>query len=396
MKWSAAARLFIGTTLTAAGYGATFLLTAYFQERGGNEFSTAAVLSAALAGTFAGVPIVAWGTGRVDATRFVACAALALACGYLMLAVTAGSFSSRVAGLLIGLGWGMFYLSAPMALSERIRDIERALWFTRFSAFQMAGICGGPALLSAVVAAGKVRIEEAFLGVTVATSIAAALLWSFGSRERIVIERRQTGPWVRMFVRLVRSEAIIPIAMVGMGGGVFSGVMAFQSSFVAGTSATAQHYFAWHAATAIAARVSLGRTLASAPQKPIVVALLSVMTVGVIALLWMPRWPFLHLVSAVFTGFGYGLAYPLIQARAVNEAPQDARHAALCWFVMSYFVGLFGFPVVGVAILMHFGKGHLIATIAVLGAIETLAALLVGSRFKTIVRTAGADVGQTR
>ena len=59
MRLPSAACLFLGTTLSAAGYGATFLLTPYFQERGGNGLNTAAVLSAALVGTFACVPIVA-------------------------------------------------------------------------------------------------------------------------------------------------------------------------------------------------------------------------------------------------------------------------------------------------------------------------------------------------
>jgi len=34
----------------------------------------------------------------------------------------------------------MFYLGAPLALSERLSDAERGAGFTRFSAFQMTGI----------------------------------------------------------------------------------------------------------------------------------------------------------------------------------------------------------------------------------------------------------------
>ncbi|MGF6722154.1 hypothetical protein P3T43_001501 [Paraburkholderia sp. GAS41] len=43
------------------------------------------------------------------------------------------------------------------------------------------------------------------------------------------------------------------------------------------------------------------------------------------------------------------------------------RLAALTWFVVSYFIGTFGFPAVGGWVLVHLGRGTLVALIAACG-----------------------------
>ncbi|WP_204348071.1 hypothetical protein, partial [Stenotrophomonas maltophilia] len=76
--------------LAAAGYGATFLLSAYHRSHGGSDVDTGLTLGAAMIGTFAGVPLVGWFSGRLDAARLSAIAACAIACGFLILAVAGG------------------------------------------------------------------------------------------------------------------------------------------------------------------------------------------------------------------------------------------------------------------------------------------------------------------
>jgi len=60
MRPSAAPFLFTGTMLAAAGYGATFLFSAYYRAHGGSDVDTGLTLAAAMAGTFTGVPLVGW------------------------------------------------------------------------------------------------------------------------------------------------------------------------------------------------------------------------------------------------------------------------------------------------------------------------------------------------
>ena len=183
MPKSSAQFLFLGTMLAAAGYGATFLLSAYFRANGGSDLDTGTTLGAAMIGTFVGVPLVGWFSGRFDAARMSAIAACAVGCGFLLLAVSAGGTlaMSLASGFLIGLGWGMFYVGAPMSLSERVTDRDRGFWFTRFGAFQMAGIGGGPLVLNLAVDQAGLSIAATFQLVGIACLVAGLSLWMFST-----------------------------------------------------------------------------------------------------------------------------------------------------------------------------------------------------------------------
>ncbi|TCQ15716.1 MFS transporter [Rhizobium sp. PP-CC-3G-465] len=372
MRAASAPFLFAGTIFAAAGYGATFLFSAYIRARGGDDIDTGLALGAAMIGTFAGVPLVGWFSGRIDAARMTAIAAVSIACGFLVLAFAGahGIALSRVAGALIGLGWGMFYIGAPMALSERVTDADRGFWFTRFGAFQMAGIGGGPVLVNLAIGDFGLAIETAFLLVAFAALAASILLLAFGNKSPLPRQGQAIRPWVRDIARIAPSHTIRPILMVGLGACVFSGLMSFQSSLVEGTKANASSFFILYAVTVVGARITLARFLARLPQSGLAIGLLLVMICGVAAMFGVPSSPVFQMVSAVLTGIGYGLVYPVIQTWAVNSAAPEHRHAALTWFVLIYFVGIFGFPVLGGWILVNFGKGALLSALLFAAVLE--------------------------
>ena len=356
MRPSAAPFLFTGTMLAAAGYGATFLFSAYYRAHGGSDVDTGLTLAAAMAGTFTGVPLVGWLSGRIDAARMSAIASAAVALGFLLLAFAAGGGLGLplVSGFLIGLGWGMFYIGAPMALSERVTDADRGFWFTRFGAFQMAGIGGGPVILNLVLSEAGLSVEATFMLVGAACLAASLLLWIFGSMAPSGERTSALRPWVRDIGVIARSASIRPILMVALGACVFSGLLTFQSSLVAG--ATAATFFAVYAVTVVAARLLLARFLATLPQAQLASALLTSMCLGVAAMFGVGLHPAFQIVSAILTGIGYGLVYSVIQTWAVNNTEPRYRHAALTWFVLSYFTGIFGFPAVGGWVLVHLGR----------------------------------------
>ena len=74
--------ILLGTLFTAGGYGATFLISAWFRAQGGSDVDAGTTLSLALIGTLIGVPLVGWFAGTIDAARLAALGALGLACGY--------------------------------------------------------------------------------------------------------------------------------------------------------------------------------------------------------------------------------------------------------------------------------------------------------------------------
>ncbi|MGJ4858061.1 MFS transporter [Labrys sp. La1] len=397
MRQSSAPFLFAGTMLAAAGYGATFLLASYYRALGGGDIETGLTLGAAMVGTFVGVPLVGWLSGRFDAARMGVIACCAVASGFLLLASTtnAGFKLGMASGFLIGLGWGMFYISAPMALSERITDADRAFWFTRFGAFQMVGIGGGPFLLNLAVHQAGLSIETAFRLVGLACLAASALLWIFGSLAPGGPRIQALRPWLTDIVVIGRSSSIRPIIMVALGACVFSGILTFQSTLVEGTTASAATFFAVYALTVVAARLLLARTLAKLPQAALATGLLAAMALGVVAMWCVALHPAFQILAAILTGIGYGLVYSVIQTWAVNDTPQGLRHAALTWFVLSYFIGVFGFPVIGGWVLVNFGKSTFLVILLVAALAELLIAVNIGFARKRSAALVVPGAGRT-
>lgn len=378
MKNTSSPYILVGTLFTAGGYGATFLISEWFRAHGGSDIDAGNTLSMALAGTLAGVPLVGWFAGKVDAARLAAFAALVLACGYLILSSLDAPdpiIYPLLATLLIGFGWGMFYLSAPLALSERLTDDERGAAFTRFSAFQMSGICGGPVLLSLALNRIELQTESAFLWVAATVLVASTLLGMFTCLEPGYPEENSLRPWMRKITLLVRRSVFRPIIMVGLGGAVFSGMMVFQSSLTAGTETTASIFFAIHAVTAVMARLILAKKLFRWPRLPMIRVLLCCLITGVLCLLGIPVNPLFQIAAAILTGAGYGLLYPIIQSWAVNDSPPEDRHAALTWFVVAYFTGIFGFPTLGGRLLGHGGPELFVCSLVILATLELVTAV---------------------
>ena len=382
MRQSSAPFLFAGTMLAAAGYGATFLFSAYYRAHGGSDVDAGLTLGAAMVGTFTGVPLVGWFSGRFDAARMSAIAICAVAFGFLLLAFAPGGGLGLplTSGFFIGLGWGMFYIGAPMALSERVTDADRAFWFTRFGAFQMAGIGGGPVILNLVVGQAGLAVETAFMLVGAACLCASVLLWIFGSMAPGGPRSTALRPWVRPITVIGRSASVRPILMVVLGACVFSGLLTFQSSLVEGTSANAATFFAVYAITVVAARLLLARFLSTLPQVQLATGLLVSMTLGVVAMFGVGVHPAFQILSAILTGIGYGLVYSVIQTWAVNNTAQAYRHAGLTWFVLSYFVGIFGFPVLGGWVLVHLGREVFLGILLAAAIVEFLIAASIGFR----------------
>lgn len=373
------ALLFVGTLLTALGYGATFVLTEHFRALGGTEVNTGLTLAGAMVGTFLGVPLVGLFAERLGAARMAALGAFLLALGYQSLASLAEvNLWTLLAGLLIGLGWGTFYLAAPLALSARVTDADRAFWFARFGAFQMAGIGLSPSVATALIEQLHLSTATVLSAIACACLLASAHLAVFeyvSKRPTPASTMINTG-WLRALPHLMSTRARFPTMMVGLGACVFSGLMTFQSSLVRGTTLHAGTYFLVYAVTVVGSRLALASFLARVQADRLAVVLLVLMVMGVLVANFMASGLAVQVGSAVLLGLGYGLVYSVIQAQVINDAPPELRHAALTWFVLAYFVGIFGFPMLGGWIIVHLGTGLCLTVVLGLALSELGLALL--------------------
>ncbi|MBR8303168.1 MFS transporter [Burkholderia dolosa] len=365
----------LGALLTACGYGATFLLSMHFRSAGGGDADTGAALGEAMVGTLIGLPLVAWLAYRIGAARTTALAALVVGAGVVGFALIGRTGSlSAVPGLLVGIGWGGFYLAAPMMLAERTTDTERERWFLRFGSFQMAGVGGGPAVAALAIRNWHWTTGTVFWAVGALCAMAALMLEYFG---RLSPASRPVAPptrqrWVGEIGAIARTHAIYPIAIIALGSSVFSGLMTFQMSMAQETGVKAGTFFGLYSATVVVIRWLLGAIVIQIRVDATTQILLGFMILSVAVTFAVPHNALLHSASAVLLGTGYGLIYPIVQARAVNGIDARHRHAVLTWFVASYFIGVFGFPALGSLVLVSMGRTMLLMLIAACG----LAALL--------------------
>lgn len=372
--------LFMGTLLTAAAYGATFLLTEHFRALGGSEIETGTTLGAAMLGTFVGLPLVGWLNGRLGAATLASIGALAAGLGFLMLSLI-GSVSSlpSIAGFWIGLGWGVFYLAAPMALSTRVSQQERGFWFLRFGAFQMAGIGGSPVIAGALKSSVGLSTAQIFFTIACLCVVAAALVAAFEWLSPHLAKSESREPdagWLFALPTLARSRAIYPILMVGCGACVFSGLLTFQTSLVRQTTLQPETFFAVYSITVVAGRFVLAPFLARGNISQATIWLLVAMISGILAAFGLSYGLAVQVASALLVGAGYGLVYSLIQTQAVNDAPKGQKENALTWFVIAYFVGAFGFPMLGGWLIVRIGNTGFLLTVLFFALCELGLALL--------------------
>ncbi len=69
-------------------------------------------------------------------------------------------------------------------------------------------------------------------------------------------------------------------------------------------------------------------------------------------------------------GIGYGVSYPILAAMAANDADPALLPQTLQFFALSYFIGIFGFPLVAGWMIVEMGSSALLMLVAALAGIE--------------------------
>ena len=83
----------------------------------------------------------------------------------------------------------------------------------------------------------------------------------------------------------------------------------------------------------------------------------------------------LYVLVAILFGLGYGVSYPILVAMAANDATDDLGPQTLQLFALTYFIGIFGFPLIAGWMIVEIGTTQLLILVAGLAAIEATMAL---------------------
>ncbi|MBC3207750.1 MULTISPECIES: MFS transporter [unclassified Pseudomonas] len=359
----------LASYLLSLSYGSTFLLSLLIGARGGNEHDAGRVISAAMLSTF----IAVLGSGHLSdllgAARSIALLGLLLVAASLGFAMTPG-FGHLLLffGLLLGLGWGVFYTLGPIIVASLVTPTQRAKYFALLSGSMMTGIGSGP-LLGRAAGALNWPVTSAFYLAALASLIGVLLFWRLGARLNSTQAPSAAKITWRATTQVLGSRALFPIVMVGLGGCVFGGLSSFQTSYAADRSLDYSLFFFGFMTAAIGSRMLIaGFVVKRDPLRAS--CLLSGLMLGSIVLFAFGVHSALsYLLAAVMLGVGYGLTYSVINALAANEAPAGTTSQALLLFSLCYFVGVFGFPfLAGQIIVEHGVTTLLLALLAVASA----------------------------
>jgi MFS family permease len=381
-----------GSYLLSMSYGTTFLLSLLIVARGGSEADVGMVISIAMLSTFAAVLLSGHLTDSIGAAKAIACSGVALAAACFGFALT-GSFGASLlaCGLILGLGWGVFYTLGPIIVAMMIEPARRAAYFAILSGSMMSGIGSGPLIGRALTASGF-AISSAFYVAALASLLGAAVFWFLHP----AIRRRQALSGVapshritwRASVAILRSKAVLSIVMVGLGACIFGGLSSFQTSYASLHGLDYALFFAGFMCAVIACRLFVSGFVVKCDAYLSSCILSGLTMVSMLLFLCFVHSSFSYVLAAVLLGIGYGLTYSVINGLVANESPHGLTSQALLLFSLAYFLGVFGFPLLAGKIIVHWGMQAFLLSLLALTVLNWLITVvrLVWSRYFLVLQ----------
>ena len=369
----------IAVFLQAGAYGLTFLLPRLFERFGADEKAVGITLTVATVSTLITVYYAGhlsdW-FGRVM-TLAVACILISASMALFGIADAMGPVPI-LASLLMGAGWGLTYALVPVVLTRLVTAEERVRYFAINSVVLMAGFGLSPVMASAIEKAGG-TVVEAFMIVAVLSMLSAVLFFLLIGPVRA--HAINPGPEESSRLSLsgvgaiFRSRAVLPVTMVFLGASVFAGVSNFQTVYADARGLDYAAFFLIYTVTVVICRIALARFKGGANPYLTIAALQYVMAGSVLLFIFSGSNEPAYWLVAVLFGVGYGASYPILVAMAANDAETNLVPQTLQLFALTYFIGIFGFPLLAGWMIVDVGVMPLLVLVCLLAAIEATMAL---------------------
>lgn len=358
----------VASFLLSISYGATFLVSLLVSSLGGTERDAGQVFAVVMTSTL--VAVVASGhlMQRIGA-------ALCMALGAVFLVIASMGFALLsdlgigllASGLLLGIGWGLFYTVGPIMVAAMVEPARRTHCFALLSGSMLTGIGSGP-LSGKLASFVGLPIQTAFLFAAAAASLGGLYFWWL--RTGFAEVERRSGDKARMGLRsaadVLRSRSALSILMVGLGGAIFGGLGSFQTSYAASQGLDYSLFFVGFMGAAIACRLLIAGWVVSRDPFATSCLLTTLMLVAVTGFgVWVHD-SLSYGVTAALLGVGYGLNYSVINGLAANEAPPGLTAQALLLFSLSYFIGVFGFPFIAGKLISSAGVNGMLLSVGLI------------------------------
>lgn len=351
--------LLIAGVIVAAAYGSSFLLPEYLQAQGFNRTAAGGVISTGMITTIVCCCLAGWSAQRIGVLPTVIGAAMAMAIAMLCFAwVQWDVRAAYVGGLMLGVGWSVFYILAPLLIIHHLRPSARLQYLTIMSGAQMAG-------LGLATPLGHWVVHETgsygfFYGFFAAACLVAALSLALARRAVSGLPQSSMN---RMCLRpvevwaLLRGGTAIPILMIVLAACIFSGLSTYQASYAEARHLTPDNFFVTFTLTSVLLRFSVARFIGRLPLSRLAMGLFLFTSLALGLFLLNENSPLVYGLATVVFAIGYGLSYSTLNSMAANQAEAAGLSPSVSSqvFTLGYFSGLFGFPLIGAAVLHQWG-----------------------------------------
>ena len=377
---------FAACFIQSGTYGLTFLLPDLFQTFGANEKNVGQMLAITTVATLLSVYFAGHLADKISRMKTLSLSGVLIAAS-LMLFAAANSVGLILisASILLGFGWGLFYSLTPVVLTRITKARERIRTFALLSMFIMGGFGISP-VLAAWLQEVDVTIPEVFQLMGLLCLGSGALFFAITTSIQALVIDTTAEPASRLDLsslkRIMQSPAWLPITMVCLGASVFAGMTNFQTVFANARGLDYSVYFLTYTLTVIACRLLLiGSNGGTTPYRTIAL-LQTIMAASVLVFIMMENTQLLYILVAIMFGIGYGASYPILTAMAANDARDDLIPQTLQLFALSYFIGIFGFPLIAGSLIVWVGHMPLLVIVALLASIEASMAALRSRKLK--------------
>jgi MFS family permease len=367
------AMFYLGCLSVAGSYGLTLLLPAAVKAAGGSQAQAGLIYWCGALGACGTLVLGGRLAERIGAGWGAAAGAVLYgAASGLMAGGGVVGGAAYAAGLLLGAGWALFFTSAPIMVSAMAGTGRAGAGFLVLAGFNALGMGTAPIAGQLLVQHGLTY--RAVFALAALLSVCSAALFCGSAWRRPHADAgqgRSTAGGMVGPVRLVLGSGAWPfLLMVLLGACVFTTMTAFQPGLAASRGLSSSVFYAFYTLGVIVPRFTVTGLLARSSRAAATTALLAGMCLSLAGFLLAGHDPVVYAVSATLLGVSYGLAYPLIQARAAGSAPGGLRHWALWYFSLAYFAGLYGFPLIAGLVIALGGYRSLMAVLLVIGLAE--------------------------
>ena len=371
---------YLASFLQAGAYGLTFMLPRLFEGFGANEKVVGVMLFITTISTL----ITVYFAGHLS-DRFGRVFTLGGACWCIAAALTAFGLSDGIGILLVfasvalGAGWGLTYALSPIVLTRLVSPEERVRYFAILSVAVMAGFGLSPVMASMMEKAG-LTVNDAFFVTAALCGLAGALFFMIvravrSHSEASGVEARSSLSLAGV-AAIMRSPARLPVIMVCIGASVFAGMNNFQTVFADERGLDYADFFLTYTIIVVLFRILLARFKGGKNPYMTIAALQYVMFGSVLLFLGIGGNVPMYLLVAFLFGIGYGVSYPILAAMAANDADTDLVPQTLQFFALTYFIGIFGFPLIAGWMIVELSTSSLLVLVAALAGIEATMALM--------------------